>query len=74
MKLKKLTVEQATVALTKSPYKCPYCSCTQLEGEGVDIGGNARSAEQEVTCPQCGASFYLRFVIDSTAVINGPTA
>jgi transposase-like protein len=62
----------AETAMAKNPSRCPYCGGENLEGNGVDIQDDARKAQQEVTCQDCTASFYLNFKIESADLINPP--
>lgn len=71
-KIKKMNQGAAETEMAKEPGKCPYCGGDNLEGEGVDIQDDARKAQQEVTCADCCASFYLNFRIESVDLINPP--
>jgi len=71
MKIKDLTPAQALKALDKDPEHCPYCG-SDMEGEGVDIQDDSKKAQQECTCMNCSASFYINYKYSDADFINGP--
>lgn len=41
----------------QTPYHCPFCNSDAIEGiKSVDVDGT--SATQEITCANCGKSWY----------------
>jgi len=46
-----LTQAQREHYVTSGGYACPYCGCTNIEGEPVDTGDG--SAMQDVFCTEC---------------------
>lgn len=69
-----ISAPAAAKRLARQPNTCPYCtSVDSLEGEGVDIQDDGKKAEQEVTCSECGASFYVYYRIDYVSVISEPS-
>jgi len=71
MIIKDLTPEQALKALDKDPEHCPYCG-GDMEGEGVDIQDESKAAQQECTCMDCNASFYINYKYSHANFISGP--
>lgn len=49
---------------------CPFCGSTNIEGEGVDV--QEGSAQQEVTCQDCFASWFDEYNLVGYTIINGP--
>lgn len=73
MTIRHLGERDAINRLIKKPDTCPYCGSTDQDGEGVDVQDDARRAEQEVTCNNCGAAWYLRWTIANACIIAPPT-
>lgn len=71
MTIKDLTEAQALAALSKDPEHCPYCG-GDFEGEGVDIQDSSKAAQQECTCMDCNASFYVNYKFSHANLISGP--
>lgn len=72
MKLKRLSQNNAEVALKKRPDLCPYCGSDQMEGDAVDIIDDAMKSTQDLTCTICRAKFSVVYKIHDTTVITEP--
>ncbi len=64
---KKLTARKIEKYLKNGWSKCPSCKSVSIEGESVQIDGNA--AVQEMRCAECGLEWADTYVLSNAAQI-----